>query len=64
MADEILAELSRLPQEMMASFVLLKLRQHKGHSNGQSPSFASLRRPNVVYRLKSYTGVAMLLTAL
>ena len=64
MADEILAESSRLSQEKMASFALLKFGRNKGHSNGQSPSFASLRRPNVVYRLKSYTGVARLLTAL
>ena len=64
MADGILAESSRHSQEMTASFAPLKSRRNKEHSSGQSSSFASLRRPNVVYRLKPYTGVAMLPTAL
>ena len=42
----------------------VEVQMKQGTFNGQSPSFASLRRPNVVYRLKSYTGVAMLPTAL
>ena len=63
-ADGVLAELSRHSQEMMASFAPLKSRRNKEHSSGQLSSFASLRRPNVVYRWKSYTGVAMLPTAL